>query len=166
MIVSFSSTTLKRVCRATPQAEIYALQNAQEAGDRVRALLAELYGYGTTGPDWHDTSRRAIHHVMRSDCRSLVANLNTKVLSRVQDKTLQIESSTPYTNRYSMAAYGRGLPQERKPGRLGSDSDADTIASQRACSPRACSEFWIHAGTRSRAKGILNPAHIVRPLHL
>ena len=45
MIVSFSSTTIKRVCRATLQAETYALQNAQEAGDRVRALLAELYGH-------------------------------------------------------------------------------------------------------------------------
>ena len=91
MIVSSSSTTIKRVCRATLQAETYALQNAQEAGDRVRALLAELYGYGTTGPEWHDASRRAIPHVMLSDCRSLVANLNTEVPSRVQDKRLQIE---------------------------------------------------------------------------
>ena len=46
MIVSFSSTTISRVCRATLQAETYALQNAHEAGDRVRALKAELYGYG------------------------------------------------------------------------------------------------------------------------
>ena len=91
MIVPFSSTTIKRLCRATPQAETYALQSAQEAGDRVRALLAELYGYGTTGPDWHDASRRAIPRVMLSDCRSLVANLNTENLSRVQDKRLQIE---------------------------------------------------------------------------
>ena len=45
--------------------------------------------YGTT--DWHDASRRAIPHVMLSDCRSLVANLNTEVPSRVQDKRLQIE---------------------------------------------------------------------------
>ena len=55
------------------------MQNGQEAGDRVRALLAELYVHGTTGPDWHDASRRAIPHVMLSDCRSLVANLNTEV---------------------------------------------------------------------------------------
>ena len=89
--MSFSSTTTKRVCRATLQAETYALQNAQEAGDRVRALLAELYGYGTAGPDWHDASRRAIPHVMLSDCRSLVANLNTEMASRVPDKRLQIE---------------------------------------------------------------------------
>ena len=53
--------------------------------------MAELYGYGTTGPDWHDASRRAIPHVMLSDCRSLVANLNTEVPSREQDKRLQIE---------------------------------------------------------------------------
>ena len=91
MVVSFSSTTIKRVCRATLQAETYALQNAQEAGDRVRALLAELYEYGTTDPSWHEASRRAIPHVMLSDCRSLVANLNTEVPSRVQDKRLQIE---------------------------------------------------------------------------
>ena len=91
MTVSFSNTTSKRVCRATLQAETYALQSAHEAGDRVRALLAELHGYGTTGPDWHDASRRAIPHVMLSDCRSLVANLNTELPSRVQDKRLQIE---------------------------------------------------------------------------
>ena len=91
LIVSFSSTTIKRVCSATLQAETYALQNAQEVGDTALALLVELYGYGTTGPDWRDASRRAIPHVMLSDCRSLVANLNTEVRSRVQDKRLQIE---------------------------------------------------------------------------
>ena len=91
MVVSFSSTTIQRVCRATPQAETYAVQSAREAGDRVRAVLAELYGYGTTGPDWHHASRRAIPHVMLPDCRSLVANLNTEVPSRVQEKRLQIE---------------------------------------------------------------------------
>ena len=87
MIMSFSSTTIKRVCRATLPTETYALQNAQEAGDKVRALLTELYEYGTTDPTWH----AAIPHVMLSDCRSLVANLNTEVPSRVQDKRLQIE---------------------------------------------------------------------------
>ena len=91
MAMSFSSTTIKSICRATLHAETYALQNVQEAGDRVRALLAKLYGYGATGAHWHDASRRAIPHVMLSDCRSLVANLNTEVPARVQDKRLQIE---------------------------------------------------------------------------
>ena len=53
--------------------------------------MAELYRYGTTGPGWHDASRRAIPQVMLSDCRSLVANLNTEVPSRVQDTRLQKE---------------------------------------------------------------------------
>ena len=53
--------------------------------------MAELYGYGTTGPDWRDANRKAIPRVMLSDCRRLVANLNTEVPSRVQDKRLQIE---------------------------------------------------------------------------
>ena len=105
MIVSFSSTTIERVCRATLDAETYALQNAQEAGDRVRAVLAELYGYGTTGPDWHDASRRAIPHMMLSDCRSLVANLSTEVLSGFRTRGYKL-SSTPYANRYSMAMVG------------------------------------------------------------
>ena len=71
MVVSFSSTTIKRVCRATLQAETYALQNAQKAGDRVRALLAELYGYGTTDPSWHEASRRA-HALTRFSASSLL----------------------------------------------------------------------------------------------
>ena len=37
MTASFSSSAMKRVCRATLQAESYALQNAQEAGDRFLA---------------------------------------------------------------------------------------------------------------------------------
>ena len=45
MIVSFPSTTIKRVCRATLQAETYSLQNAQEAGDSLigRAIWERNY---------------------------------------------------------------------------------------------------------------------------
>ena len=87
MIVSFSSTTIKRVCRATLQAETYALQNAQEAGDRVRALLAELYGYGTTGPDWHDASRTN----PARDALGLREPCSQSAVKGSQDKRLQIE---------------------------------------------------------------------------
>ena len=77
MVVSFSSTAINRICRATLQAETYA-QNAQEG---VRALVAELYGHSVDGPGWHEASRRAIPHMMVSDCRSLVGSLNTNVPS-------------------------------------------------------------------------------------
>ena len=120
------STTIQRVCRATLQAKTYALQNAQEAGDKVRALLAELFGYGTTGPDWHDASRTAIPHVMLLDCRSLVANLNTEVPSRVQDERLQIELDAIRQSIFHGEAYGRGLPKKRRPCRLGNDGDTNS----------------------------------------
>ena len=63
MVVSFSSTTIKRVCRATLQAETYALQNAQESGDRIRAALAELYGNGNKGTDWDLRARMRIWRI-------------------------------------------------------------------------------------------------------
>ena len=98
MVVSFSSTTIKRVCHATLQAETYAvrrcaLQNAQESGDRIRAALAELYGNGSKGTDWDLRARMKIPHICLTDCRSLAGNLNTEAPSRVQDKRLQIELS-------------------------------------------------------------------------
>ena len=168
MIVSFSSTTIKRVCRATLQAETYVLQNAQEAGDRVRALLAELYGYGTTGPDWHDASRRAIPHVMLSDCRSLVANLNTEVPSRVQDKRLQIEldairqSMFDGDGRRTAEVYPKG--GDRVDWVVTATQVADCLT--KSMKPTTCSEFWIRASTRSCAKGTLNPALKVMRLYL
>ena len=93
MLVSFASTTIKRVCRATLQAETYALQSAQESGDRIRAALAEVYGFGSRGPDWEQLARTKVPHVCLTDCRSLADHLNTEAPARVQDKRLQIELS-------------------------------------------------------------------------
>ena len=93
MLVSYSSTTIKRVCRATLQAETYALQDAQEAGDKIRAVLAEMYGHLASGPSWYDSAREHVPHVMLSDCRSLVDHLNVEVPAKVQDKRMQIELS-------------------------------------------------------------------------
>ena len=90
-LVSYSSATIKRVRRATLQAETYALQNAQEAGDKIRAALAEMYGYLSPGPEWYESARKHVPHIMLSDCRSLVDHLNVEVPARVQDKRLQIE---------------------------------------------------------------------------
>ena len=70
MLVSFSSTTIKRVCRATLPAETSAFQNAQEAGDKIRAVLAEMYGHLSPGPDWYESARKHVPHAMLSDCRS------------------------------------------------------------------------------------------------
>ena len=59
MPISFSSTTMKRVCRSTLQAEAYALQNGIESGDRLRALIAETNGrLGSMTGSWLLDSQR------------------------------------------------------------------------------------------------------------
>ena len=90
-LVSYASTTIKKVCRATLQAETYALQSAQEAGDRIPAVLAKMYGHLDGEDHWHDASRMHVPHVTLSDCHSPMDNLNVEVPGRVQDKRLQME---------------------------------------------------------------------------
>ena len=90
-VISFASSTLKRVCRATLQAESYALQNAVENGDRLRCVLCEMTGVLPSMTEWHDQCQRKMKHVWVSDCMSLVEHLNAEVPKKVQDKRLGIE---------------------------------------------------------------------------
>ena len=88
--ISFASTTITRVCRATLQAEVCSLQSGVESGDRIRG---ELYGCVTLGVGvmWHDQTRRKIPHLLLTDCRSLHDHLNADVPAKVSDKKFQIE---------------------------------------------------------------------------
>lgn len=92
--ISFSSTTIKRVCRATLQAEAYSLQAGIEAGDRIRALIAEMRGQISSLINWsEDSKKKVVPHLQVSDCRSLTDHLGFAVPNRVQDKRLAIELS-------------------------------------------------------------------------
>ena len=75
------------MCRATLQAETYALQNGQEAGDRTRTVLAEIW------TEWEALARSKVPDVSLTDCRSLADHPNSDAPARVQDKRLQIELS-------------------------------------------------------------------------
>ena len=55
------------------------------------AALAEMYGHLVPGPDWYDSAKRHVLHIMLSDCRSLEDHLNVEVPAKVQGKRLQIE---------------------------------------------------------------------------
>eukprot|EP00435_Cladocopium_sp_Y103_P072118 s374_g39.t1 len=78
-IIGYASSTLGRVCRATLQAESYALQNAVEHGDRLRSVLCEMTGKLQSMTDWHEQCQKAMKHVWVSDCMSLVEHLNAEV---------------------------------------------------------------------------------------
>ena len=86
MVESCSSTTLKRVRCATLQAETQALLYGQEAGDRIRAVLAEIYGFGSQGTVWDTLARNKVPHVSITDWRSFADHLNCDAPARVQDK--------------------------------------------------------------------------------
>ena len=90
-LISFGSTTLKRVCRATLQAEAYALQTAVEHGDRLRCLICELTGRLDDFKNWHEETQRRMAHVYYTDCRSLSDHVLAEVPRKVQDKRLGIE---------------------------------------------------------------------------
>ena len=90
-MIGFASSTLKRVCRSTLQAESYALQSAVEHGDRLRCVLCEMTGMLPTMTEWHDQCQRKMKHVWVFDCMSLVEHLNAEAPKKVHDKRLGIE---------------------------------------------------------------------------
>ena len=49
-VVGYSRNTIKRVCRATVQAEAYGMTNGVEEGDRIRAAIADLHDRLEPGP--------------------------------------------------------------------------------------------------------------------
>ena len=89
--IAFSSTTMKRVCRSTLQAEAYALQSGIESGDRIRALIAETNGAFDDLRNWENPARRAVPQLLLSDCRSLVEHLNSEIPAKISDKRHGIE---------------------------------------------------------------------------
>ena len=90
-LISFSSSTMKRVCRATLQCEAYSLQHANEHGDRLRASVLELLGQLPAQGEWEEVARRSLLHVQYTDCRSLSDHLLSPVPKQVEDKRLAIE---------------------------------------------------------------------------
>ena len=90
-LISFSSSTMKRVCRATLQCEAYSLQHANEHGDRLRASVLELLGQLPAQGEWEEVARRILLHVQYTDCRSLSDHLLSPVPKQVEDKRLAIE---------------------------------------------------------------------------
>ena len=96
--LSFGSTTIRRVCRSTLQAETYSLQHGLEAGDKLRGVIAELKGQIRSRQKWEEDSRMCIPHLAFTDCRSLADHLAAEIPARVQDKRLGIELTAIHDN--------------------------------------------------------------------
>ena len=90
-LIGHSSSTLKRVCRATLQAEAYSLQLGVEQGDVLRAALADMQGNLASGPSWEDSAAKQFQHLWITDCKSLESALVRPLMGRIADKRLGIE---------------------------------------------------------------------------
>ena len=108
--LSFGSTTIKRVCRSTLQAETYALQNGLETGNTLRGVIAELKGQIRSLKSWEEDARICIPHLAMTDCRSLSHHLNQEVLAKVSDKCLGIELQGIHENLWIDGPMDRWAP--------------------------------------------------------
>ena len=90
-VISYGSTTIKRVCRSTLASETYAMQTAVESGDRLRAIICELRGQLPNLKGWHEETQKKMRHLWVTDCRSLSDHLNSQQINKVADKRLMIE---------------------------------------------------------------------------
>ena len=69
-LISHSSTLIKRVCRATVQAEAYQLQYSNEEGDRIRAAIAGMRGQ-LDSRNWEATAAASMRQIWFTDCKSV-----------------------------------------------------------------------------------------------
>jgi len=89
-LIGWSSTVVRRVCRATVQSEAYSLQQGVEEGDRLRGIIADLRGLLKTA-DWETAAAASMKQVWITDCKSVEQVLLRPVMSKMTDKRLSIE---------------------------------------------------------------------------
>ena len=88
--ISWSSTHIKRVCRATLMAETFAMIKGTEAGTRIRAAIVDMRGQ-LDMHDWEDSAQQAMGHCWMTDCDSLYEHLMSQRLNTIENKRLAID---------------------------------------------------------------------------
>ena len=89
-LIGHQSTEVKRVCRATVQAEAYAMQNGTEEGDRLRAAIADARGM-LDRKHWEATAAASMRQIWITDCKSVFDSLVKPKMAKMSDKRLGIE---------------------------------------------------------------------------
>ena len=88
--ISWGSTHIKRVCRATLMAETFAMIKGTEAGTRIRAAIVDMMGK-LDMKDWENSAAQAMGHVWMTDCDSLYEHLMSQRLNTIENKRLAID---------------------------------------------------------------------------
>ena len=109
-LIGHASNTLKRVCRATVQAETYGLTLGVEEGDRLRAAIADLHGK-LDYSKWEASAAAFMPQMWYTDCRSVRDSLIRPVFMKMSDKRLSIEIAGLRQNLWREPGESIGNPQ-------------------------------------------------------
>ena len=92
-LLSWCSTTIKRVCRSTMQAETLSLQLGLEEAEHLRQIFCEVKNLtdGSRGKERFVKACDAMAIGWLTDCKSLYDHLFTPSISEVTDKRLAID---------------------------------------------------------------------------
>ena len=88
--ISWGSTVIKRVCRATLMAETFAMINGTERGTRLRAAVVDCKGQ-LDMKNWEASAAEGMAHVWITDCDSLYEHLVSTKHKQVENKRLAID---------------------------------------------------------------------------
>ena len=108
-IIGYSSTIVKRVCRATVQAEAYSLQAGVEEGDRIRATVADIKGK-LVQKKWESSSAACMKQLWITDCKSVEQALLRPTMAKISDKRLSIEIAALRQSLWRKAGDDHGDP--------------------------------------------------------
>ena len=108
-LVSFASTTLKRVVSSTMKAESYQLTEVVEGADLMRAALADCHG-SLDHNDWETSASQWCISQWSTDCRSCADTLK-KPVNKGIDKRLGIELAS--LRQYLWRKRGEPAPDKR-----------------------------------------------------
>jgi hypothetical protein len=89
-VITYASTLIKRVCRATLQAEAYSLQGGIEEGLRIRAAITDMFDKLVL-KDWEKSAAQHMKDTWLTDCCSLRDHLLNPTFARCSDKRLSID---------------------------------------------------------------------------
>ncbi len=111
-LLEWHSTTIRRVCRSTLQAETLSMQLGSEECEHVRQLLYTV----KNNPDFGNPSKnyvKALDHmvcVWATDCRSLSDHLVNPGMTEVSDKRLAIDLTSLRQEAWRMVGEAVGNP--------------------------------------------------------
>ena len=96
MPLEWQSTTLKRICRSTLQAETLSSMNGSEAAQHLRVVLYASENPKEKGRDvhWNIAAMDSKVIYWLTDCRSLVDLMGSMTGSQISDKRLAIDMTT------------------------------------------------------------------------